>query len=219
MMKSFSLLAGAVIALTALGPVALPSLGTQAAFAQDKPAAPAGPPVRLRAKVKGLDGQTLLVHGRDGKDVSVTLAPDTRIAGVAKRRLSDIKPNDFVGAAAVPGKDGKLHALEVHIFPEAMRGAGEGFRPFDLAPNSTMTNGAVSGMAKSHHGRTLTITYKGGTQEITVDPKTPIVALVEGDKSLLKPGAAIVLFGVSGPDNAVIARAITAEKNGVKPPM
>ena len=106
-----------------------------------------------------------------------------------------MKPGCFIGVAALPGEGNELKAMEVHIFPEAMRGTGEGFRPFDLAPKSSMTNGNISARVDAATGPKLTVTYKGGEQTIVVDPKTPIVAIEPGAQTDIKPGAAIIARG------------------------
>jgi Domain of unknown function (DUF5666) len=191
------------------------------ALAQDKP--PPGPPVVLRGTVEKFDMGTLVVKTAMG-DQTVAVAADAKITGLAARMLSDIKPNDFIGVTAVPGKDGKQHATEIHIFPEPMRGLGEGHRPIDEAKGSSMTNAAVSGMVDSADGKTVKLGFKNkdgsmGTFEVVVDPATPIVIYVGGDQSLLKPGAAVVLFARKNPDGGLAALAIVAEKDGVKPPM
>ena len=139
--------------------------------------------------------------------------------------MSDIKPNEFIGITALADDKGVMHATEVHIFPEQMRGAGEGHYPWDKGANSSMTNAAVAGMVDSADGKTFTMSYKdkmsGGTKEVKIDigPGIPIVAFVQGDLSLLKPGAHTVMFARKNPDGTYMALGIVAEKDGVKPPM
>lgn len=156
---------------------------------------------------------------RDGQTVAVGLAPDVSVIGVAKRNLSDIKAGDYLASTSVRGTDGHLHALEIHIFPEAMRGVGEGQRPADLVPDSLMTNATVSGVTAAPQGHVLKVSYKGGEADVIVGPDTPIVTYVEGDASLLKPGATIIAVAQKQTDGSLTARRITAEKDGVKPPM
>jgi Domain of unknown function (DUF5666) len=199
------LLAGALMALMVLP-----------AAAQN---APEGTPTRIRGTVEKLDGQTLTVKSREGPELTIALAPNFTVAAVVKKSLEDIKAGDFVGAASTRGTDGKLQALEVLIFPEAMRGTGEGERPWDLTPDSLMTNATVSGITSAPQGQVLKVTYKGGESEITVTPNTPIVTFAPGDASLLKPGAAIITFALKKPDGTLTASRVTAEKDGVKPPM
>ena len=199
------LLAGALIALLALP-----------AAAQNPPE---GTPTRIRGTVEKLDGQTLTVKSREGPQLTIALAPNFTVSAVVKKNLTDIKAGDFVGAASTKGTDGKLHALEVLIFPEAMRGTGEGERPWDLTPDSLMTNATVSGITSAPQGQALKVTYKGGESEIIVAPNTPIVTFAPGDASLLKPGAAIITAATKKPDGTLSASRVTAEKDGVRPPM
>lgn len=183
------------------------------------------PPARMRATIETVAGNVLTVKTEQGADATVHLTPKTNIAGVDARKLSDIKPDDFVGVTAITGKDGTMHATEIHIFPANMRGAGEGHRAWDRGPDSSMTNAAVAGMVGASDGKLLTLSYKdhatGKMEQVKIDagPRTPIVALVAGDASLLKPGAAAVMFARKNADGSYIAFAIIAEKDGVKPPM
>lgn len=175
-----------------------------------------GTPTRIRGTVEKLDGQTLMVKTRAGEDVPVGLAPNVAIAAVEKRSLSDIKTGDYIASTSVRGPDGKLRALEVHFLPP---GAGEGQFAWDLAPDSLMTNATVAGIAAAPQGQALRVTYKGQEAEIIVPPEAPVVAFVPGDTSLVKPGAAVFIFGQRKPDGSVSATRVTLEKNGVKPPM
>jgi hypothetical protein len=209
-MRKSSMLAMTVGVLLAL-PAAAQSPAPQGA--------PEGTPTRVRGMVEKLDGQTLMVKSRDGQEVAVGLAPDFTVIGVAKRSLSDIKAGDYVASTSAKGADGQLHAIEIHIFPEAMRGAGEGQRPWDLVPDSLMTNATVSGVTAAPQGQLLKVTYKGGEAEVIVAPDTPIVTYVPGDANLLKPGAAIFTVAQKKADGSLTATRITAEKDGVKPPM
>jgi len=204
-MNTRLLLAGALITLLALP-----------AAAQNTPQ---GTPMRIRGTVEKLDGQNLTVKSREGPELTIALAPNFTVSAVVKKSLTDIKAGDFVGVASMKGTDGKLHALEVLIFPEAMRGTGEGERPWDLTPGSLMTNATVSGITGAPQGQTLKVTYKGGESEIVVAPNTPIVTFAPGDASLLKPGAAIITVASKQPDGSLTASRVTAEKDGVKPPM
>ena len=173
-------------------------------------------PTRVVGIVQTLVADTLTVKAKNGQDVTVTLPADTRITALANRLLSDIKPGDFVGSAAMKGMDGKLHAQEVHIFPEALRGSGEGHRDMAL-PDQTMTNATVSVVTAAPKGQILTMSYKGGTQEIDVGPEARIVTFLPGDRSLLKPGATVVITGTKDPSGGITARTIQAEKDGVMP--
>ena len=185
---------------------------------------------RILGTIDSFNGQILSVKSQDGQVVSITVPPDLKVMANAKASLADIKPGDFVGSAADKGPDGKLHAEEVHIFPEAMRGTGEGHRPMGPDPNRTMTNGTVTmagpedrtmtnGTVSGVSGdssRTMMLKYKDGEQVIEVAPDTPIVIRVLGDRSLLKPGAAVLVLAAQK-DGGLVATGLTAEKDGVKP--
>jgi hypothetical protein len=195
---------------------ALITLAVGPALAQTPPA---GTPTRIRGTVDKLDGQTLMVKSREGPVLTIALAPNFAVLGVVKKRLSDIKAGDYVGAASVKGADGKLHAIEVLIFPEAMKGTGEGERPWDLVGDSLMTNATVTGIAKAPGGQVLKVSYKGGESEVVVPPATPVVTFGPGDAKLLKRGAAVFVGALKAPDGSLTAARVIAEKNGVKPPM
>src|SRR6516165_10528767 len=205
-MRKFSLVAVMIGLLFAL-PAAAPA-----------PAAPDAQ-TRVRGTIEKFDGESLTVKSREGPPVTIGLAPNFTVVGGAKRSLGDIKAGDYVASTSVKGTDGNLHALEIHIFPEAMRGTGEGQRPHDLAPNSLMTNATVSGITAAPQGHMLKVTYKGGEAEVIVGPDTPIVTYVPGDASLLKPGAAVFCVAQKKADGSLTAARVTAEKDGVKPPM
>jgi hypothetical protein len=181
---------------------------------QAQTAAPTG----VRGTVTSLSGDLLKVHTRDGKDVDVKLSQDTPIRGVTIANVNDIKPDSYVGTAAIPQADGTLKALEVHVFPASMRGSGEGHRPWDLGSNSTMTNGTVGSLVVSN-GRTITVKYKDGEKKIVIPQDVPIVALEPGDRSLLVPGAKVVLFAHKDTDGSMAANFISAGEHGVTPPM
>src|SRR5712692_7306139 len=135
--------------------------------------APAGTPTRIRGTVEKLDGQTLTVKSREGPVLTIALGPNFTVAGIVKKSLSDIKAGDFVGAASTKTADGKLHAIEVLILPEASRGSNEGQYPWDLTPDSLMTNATVSGIAAGPGGQVLKLSYKGGESEVVVGPDVP----------------------------------------------
>ena len=185
------------------------------ALAQNPPVATA----RATVETMSADGSTLDVRTRAGEDQTVHLTSKTRFVLVVPATLADVKPQSFVGVAALPGEGGELKAMEVHIFPEAMRGSGEGFRPFDLAPKSSMTNGNIAARVDATSGPKLTVTYRGGEQTIVVDPKTPIVALAPGEKTDLKPGANIIARGPKQGDGSIDAAFVLVGKDGLVPPM
>jgi hypothetical protein len=198
-----------------LAVVALAAFAATGAAAQ---APPGGTPTRVSGTVETLDGRTLTVKARDGAAVAVLLTPDAAVYGVEKRALADIKPGDFVASGGVHGSDGKIHAVEVRIFPAALRGVGEGQRPWDVKPDGVMTNATVGSVTKAPEGGVIHVTYKGGESEYTVGADVPILAYVAGDMGLLKPGAAVLLIALKQPDGTLIANRVTAEKDGVKPP-
>ena len=160
-----------------------------------------------------------MVKARDGAELKVALADNPQIAGVVKASLSDIKQGSFVGVTAMPQADGSQRALEVHIFPEAMRGTGEGHYPWDLRPQSTMTNANVEQVVTAVDGQTLTLKYKDGEKKIFVPANAPIVVYVKGDKSDLKPGAKVFIAAIKQPDGTLQARAWRVGRDGVTPPM
>ncbi len=174
--------------------------------------------VRIRGTIDAVDAESVSLTTRAGDKVTVALAPDTVVAALVPIKLEDIKPGSFIGSAAMPQADGTQRALEVHVFPESMRGTGEGHRPFDLQPQSTMTNGTVGAVTGSV-GRILTVSYKGGEKTIVVPPDTPVVTYEPGSTALLAPGAHVILFGKPAPDGKVTATRITVGKNGIVPPM
>jgi hypothetical protein len=190
----------------------------QAAQAQ----APQGKPVTIRGKIAAVEKQALKVTTSAG-EVLVKLPDDVRIGGVEAAKLSDITAGNYVGTTAVKQADGNLKALEVHIFPESSRGTGEGHRPWDLQPGSTMTNANVEKVeqvaVEKIQGQLLTLKYKDGEQKIFIPSETPIVKNVPGDRSLLKPGTGVYIPAMRGEDGTLTATRITAGVGGIMPPM
>ena len=197
------------LALTLAG-IALVAAGGAAAQA------PSG---RLRGVVKSVSGQELKVTSREGPVVALRLADNARVSAVTKATLADIKPGSYVGIAAMPRPDGSHMALEVLIFPEAMRGAGEGHRPWDLMPESTMTNATVADTVTKVDGQALTLTYKDGQKAIVVPPEAPIVTFVPATMADVKPGVRVFTTVVKGADGANGAVSIVVGKDGIDPPM
>jgi hypothetical protein len=177
------------------------------------------PPVRIRGTIERVDGAIYVIKARDGAELKITLADNAQIAGIIKASLSDIKQNSFVGVTAMPQHDGSLSAVEVHIFPESMRGTGEGHYPWDLQPQSTMTNANVEEVVSAVDGRTLTLKYKDGEKKITVSANAPIVAYVPGEKNDIKPGAKVFVVAVKQPDGTYQGRAWRIGRDGLTPPM
>jgi hypothetical protein len=176
-------------------------------------------PTRVRGTIESVDGDVLAVKSRSGEGFKLHLAPDLRIAGLAKIPLSDVKVGSFVGTTTVPGPDGEEKAVEVHVFPESMRGTGEGSRPYDLRPNSSMTNATVAQSVVGNDGHTLLIKYRDGEKKVFVSSDTPIVTYVPADKSDLKPGAGIIASIKARPDGAFETGRISVGRDGVTPPM
>ena len=199
------LLASALIAL-----LVLPAAGQNT---------PQSTPTRIRGTVEKLDGQTLTVKSRVGPELTIVLAPDFAVSYLVKKGLGDIKAGDYVATTSMKGTDGKNHAVELRIFPESLRGVAEGQFPWDLMPDSLMTNATVSGVTAAPQGQTLKVNYKGNESEIVVGTDTPIFGYGSGDATLLKPGAAVFLVAQKKPDGSLSAGRVTAEKDGVKPPM
>jgi hypothetical protein len=175
--------------------------------------------VRVAGTVEKLDGDRLSVAVAGGPAQTVTLTPDAAVYGVEKRRLGDIKPGDFVASGGVRGTDGKIHAVELRIFPEALRGTGEGQRPWDVKPEGVMTNATVGTVSQTGDGGVVHVTYKGGQSEFVVGPEVPVLAYVAADRKLLKPGAAVVTIATKQADGGLGTDRVTAGKDGVKPPM
>jgi hypothetical protein len=185
-----------------------------AALAQQPPT-----PSRVRGTIEAVDGDVLAVKSRSGEGFKLRMAGDMKLVGIVKISLSDIKVGSFVGATTVPGPDGSNNAIEVHVFPEDMRGTGEGSRPFDLRPNSTMTNATVAESVAGNDGHTLLVKYKDGEKKVVVSPDTPVVTYVPTEKSELKPGAKIIAFFKKLPDGSYEATRISVGLNGLTPPM
>jgi hypothetical protein len=184
------------------------------AIAQQPPS-----PTRVRGTIEAVDGDMLSVKSRSGEDFKLHMAGDMRLVGIVKISLSDIKLGSFIGTTTVPGPDGGQNAVEVHVFPEDMRGTGEGSRPFDLRPNSTMTNATVAESVTGNDGHTLLVKYKDGEKKVLVSPDTPVVTYVPAEKSELKAGAKVIAFFKKLPDGSFEANRISVGLNGLTPPM
>lgn len=174
--------------------------------------------VRIRGTIDASGASSISLTTRSGQQLTVALSSDTVIVAIVPFRLQDIKAGSFIGAAAMPQPDGTQRALEVHVFPESMRGTGEGHRPFDLQPQSTMTNGTV-GTVSGSAGRTLTVGYGDGQKTIVVPPDTPVVTYEPGSPALLMPGAHVIVMGTEASDGKLSATRISAGKDGLVPPM
>jgi len=182
-------------------------------------AAAAAQTVRLRGTIVNADGNLLTLRANDGAEIKLTLTGDAVIVALVKASLADIKKGTFLGSAAMPQADGTQKALEVHIFPEQMRGTGEGHRPYAPVPNGTMTNGAASGATVSGvDGSAILVKYKGGEKKIVIPPDAPIVRYEIGGKGDLKAGAAFtVLAATKKPDGTLEANRINVGRDGTVP--
>jgi len=182
------------------------------AFAQER--------VRVRGTIEQVAGNVLSVKTREGQEVKIKLADNARVLGLDKASIDDVKKGSYIGVSAMPQTDGSQKALHVHIFLEAMRGVGEGFGPFDVRPNSTMTNATVDTIVTGTDGHTLTVKYKDGEKKIIVPPDVPIVKYVPGNRDELKPGAKIMIFAaIKQPDGTLETPNISVGLNGLTPPM
>ncbi|MFL5041349.1 MAG: hypothetical protein ACJ8FM_01065 [Xanthobacteraceae bacterium] len=174
--------------------------------------------MRVRGTIEKLDGNTLMVKSREGADLSVTLTDNVQVVGVEKAALSDITVGSYIGSAAMPQPDGSQKALEVHIFPEAMRGTGEGHRPYAPVPQSTMTNGTVGNAVTAVEGHAVNIKYRDGEKKIVVPPDVPVVRYVIGTKADLKPGAHFTIISATKkPDGTLEAARVNVGRDGVVP--
>ena len=194
--------------------VAMVAGSTIYAIAQQPPS-----PSRVRGTIEAVDGDTLAVKSRAGEDVKLHMTGDIRIVGITRIALTDIKVGSFIGTTTVPGPDGGNNAVEVHVFPENMRGTGEGSRPYDLRPNSSMTNATVEQSVVGNDGHTLNIKYKDGEKKVLVSPETPVVTYVPADRSDLKPGAKVIAFMKKLPDGSFETNRVSVGRDGLTPPM
>ncbi len=186
-------------------------------------AASCAPPpsaTRIRGEVTGFDGHVLQVKTREGQELKLAVPADTRVNILSPVDMGEIKQGSFVGITAVrQGPGTPLRAREVHVFPEAQRGTGEGHYDWDLEPGSSMTNANVDAVVDTNTGMELTLSYKGGSQKIVVPRGVPIVTFAPADKSLLKPGAKVFVIAQRVADGSLTAQRISVGKGGLKPPM
>ena len=176
-------------------------------------------PMRVRGAVVSLDGANLVVHPKTGADVTVHLADNWKAVGVIKSSMADVKPGVFIGTASMPQADGSLKGVELLLFPEAMRGFAEGHYGWDVQPKSMMTNATVAKSVESVDGQTLTLTYKGGEQKVTVPKDAPIVTLGDAVAADVKAGAMVFVPGEKKADGSIGAGLVLVGKDGVIPPM
>jgi len=194
--------------------IAAISIFATSAFAQQAPA------VRIRGAIEAVDGNVLSIKSRDGTDVKVRMTDNVAVFAVVKTELSQIKEGSYIGVTAMPEPDGVQKAVAVHIFPENQRGAAEGFRPWDQRPGSTMTNATVAETVKGTDGQNILVKYKDGEKKVVVPPETPIVTFVASDKSEVKPGAKIIIFGAAKKEDGMLeANRVNVGRDGITPPM
>jgi len=178
------------------------------------------PPVRIRGLIESVDGDMLGIKTREGTDVKVKMTDNVAVFAVVKTELSEIKEGSYIGVSAMPQPDGTQKAFAVHIFPENQRGAAEGFRPWDARANSTMTNATVAETVKGTDGQNIMVKYKDGEKKVVVPPDTPIVTFVASDKSEVKAGAKIIIFGAAKKEDGTLeANRVNVGRDGITPPM
>ena len=191
------------------------AVATQA-LAQQPPA----PTVRIRGAIEAVDGNVLAIKTREGSDVKVKMTDNVAVFAVIKTELSEIKQGSYIGVTAMPQPDGVQKAIAVHIFPENQRGAAEGFRPWDARAGSSMTNATVAETVKGTDGQDILVKYKDGEKKVVVPPDTPIVTFVASDKSEIKPGAKLIIFGANKKDDGTLEAArVNVGRDGLTPPM
>ena len=194
--------------------IAATSIFATSAFAQQAPS------VRIRGTIEAVDGNVLGIKTREGTDVKVRMTDNVAVFALVKTELSEIKEGSYIGVTAMPQPDGVQKAIAVHIFPENQRGAAEGFLPWDARANSTMTNATVAETVKGTEGQNITVKYKGGEKKVVVPPETPIVAFVASDKSEVKPGVKLIIFGAVKKDDGMLeANRVNVGRDGITPPM
>jgi hypothetical protein len=176
--------------------------------------------MRVRGTIERVEGPVYVIKTRDGAELKVALAEPGLVVALVKASMADIKPGLFVGSTGMPQPDGSQKAIEVHIFPEAMRGTGEGHYPWDLQADSTMTNANVEESVAGVDGQTLTLKYKTGEKKIVVTPQTVIITYMPGDKNELKPGTKIFIGAAKKQaDGSLLTPRINYGKDGLTPPM
>jgi len=194
--------------------IAMVASSALAAIAQQAPT------VRIRGSIEAVDGPMLSIKTREGNDVKVKTTDNVAVFGVVKTSLAEIKEGSYIGVTAMPEPDGTQKAVAVHIFPENQRGAAEGFRPWDLRANSTMTNATVAETVAGTDGQHILLKYKDGEKKVLVPPETPIVTFVAGDKSEIKPGVKVIIFGANKKDDGTLeAGRVNVGRDGITPPM
>jgi len=172
---------------------------------------------RIRGTVEAVDGNVLMVKARDGAGVKIKLADNWTVTAYTKAQISDIKVGSYIGVGGTPQSDGSQKAVSINIFPESARGLGEGFRPWDQAPNGTMTNAHVAEAVTGVDGQTLLLKYKDGEKKIVVPTTTPIARFSPGEKAEVKPGVAVAVTAVAKPDGSLESARVGVGRDGFVP--
>ncbi len=174
--------------------------------------------VRIRGTIDAVNATLLQVTSREGDKLSIGLPEKLRVTEIVPAQITDIKSGTYIGTAAVSEPDGTLRALEVQVFPESRRGVGEGSHPYDLQPQSTMTNGTAANVVGTN-GRTLTVQYKGGEKKLVVPPNAPIITYEPGTREMLTPGSHVIITAQKSSSGALTATSVSVGKDGLTPPM
>jgi len=172
---------------------------------------------RVRGTIESFDGNVLDVKARDGASVKIKLTSDARVTGLSRMKLEDVRQGSYIGVAGMPEADGSQKAISVVIFPEVARGLGDGFRPYDLQPNSTMTNAAVSEMVEANDGKTLTVKYKDGEKKIILTSQTQYSTFGPGSRDDLKPGVKVIVSATKADNGSLESKALIYGRDGVQP--
>jgi hypothetical protein len=175
------------------------------------------PTTRVRGTIESFDGTTLDVKSRDGASVKIKLAADARVTGMSRMKPEDVKQGSYIGVAGMPEADGSQKAISVMIFPEAARGLGDGFGPYDLQPNSTMTNAAVAEMVEAKDGMALTVKYKSGEKKIILTSETQYGTFSPGSKDELKPGVKVIVTATKAEDGSLQSNRMAYGRDGFTP--
>lgn len=194
-------------------PACAATLFVVAALAQTAPS------TRIRGTIAAIDGPTMTVTSRDGQKLDITLNDLLTVTTVKRVELASITPGTFIGTATRTGANGELQAIEVLVFPEAMRGAGEGHYPWDLEPGSMMTNATVTATVQATSGQELSLSYKGGNNKVVVPPQAPIVTFAPAERADLKVGAPVFLSATKNAEGKLATSRVIVGKEGVAPPM
>ncbi len=173
---------------------------------------------RYRGTIEKVDGTTVTIKPRTGEAIAVTTAPDLKVLSASTGRLDDVKPDSYIGTAAIPQPDGTQKALQVTVFSSSLRGTADGHYPWDLGSNSTMTNGAIGSLSGTE-GRTMLVKYQGGEKKVIVPEDVPVTLVDPGEKSLIVAGAKVVAFTKAGPDGKLNAAVLIVGRNGAVPSM